>query len=75
MMRTPRPFRWVEAARTRHAVPADLPLRDGQEITTLCGEHVALVHRDPRRAWPECAECDRVWREVEGIPRLASRIE
>ncbi|MGH3621481.1 MAG: zinc finger protein [Sciscionella sp.] len=41
-MRTCRPFRWVETSRGRHAVSSDLELEAGQEVTSICGEHVIV---------------------------------
>lgn len=73
-MRTPHPFRWVEASKVRHAIPADaLPAPD-EEITAICGQLVVLEHLGVRaEGWhPECRECDRVWREVDDIPRMAA---
>lgn len=71
-VRTPRPFQWVEASQVRHAVPAELELTIGLQITTLCGTHAVVADRDPNKEcpYPECRECDRVWRQIEGIPRL-----
>lgn len=71
MMRTGRPFRWVEAARGRHAIPEHAQPEPGEEITAICGAAVVLTNVCPRRAFPECADCDRVWRQTEGIPLRA----
>ena len=76
-MNTNRPFRWLEAiavvrdraAKGRHAYPADSRLVDGDEVAAICGTPTVIhQHKAGREGpYPQCGECDRVWRDVEGI--------
>jgi len=70
-----RPFRWVPYASKRHAVSIALSPSDHGE--TLCGEELDVpagpFPRWPHGCWPECARCDDLWRQHEGIPRRAVR--
>ena len=77
MMNTNRPFRWLEsialphdrAAKGRHAYPADSRLVEGDEVTAICGAPTVIhQHKSGREGpYPQCAGCDRVWRDAEGI--------
>lgn len=70
---TGRPFQWRETSGGHRHATANEDVREGQIITTLCGYRFTAErwHAVP---YPECAECDRVWREVEGIPRHDNRM-
>lgn len=50
----------------RHAMDGRRPLT-GHWITTLCGEDAIVTDPVPGMPAPECMDCDRVWREQEGV--------
>lgn len=76
LMRTPRPFRWWEASRVRHAYPAELEPAPGERVSAICGESTVIGAHDRQREapHPECRDCDRVWRRVEGIPSVYDQV-
>ncbi|MEU5694922.1 zinc finger protein [Actinosynnema sp. NPDC020468] len=63
-----REFRWLPYGERRHAIRQDRVPRDDAE--TLCGLPlvVPITPPYPEWCWPTCQDCDRVWREREGIP-------
>lgn len=77
-MNTNRPFRWMEsiaateggAVKGRHAYPADIELREDDEVTSICGAPTVIHASQGECPYPQCQACDRVWRDVEGIPSV-----
>lgn len=63
-------LRWVETQDARHATrgPAVAP---GDEVEPLCDpiRRVTVIKTVPGRPAPECAGCDRRWREIEYVPQ------
>ncbi|GLZ35578.1 hypothetical protein Lesp02_77650 [Lentzea sp. NBRC 105346] len=60
-------YRWLPHSGRRHAIPDEL--YPGDEGETLCGDPI-VPPRNPwqgNNTWATCWECDRVWREREGL--------
>ena len=61
-------LRWYPHEGARHAIPRQL--KAGEVSSTRCGEPVTLPAHEPSLGCePECAECDRLWREDAGLPQ------
>jgi hypothetical protein len=58
----------VEAADFRHAICGPPP-GVGDVVDTLCGVSATVVVPKPGMYAPECRNCDRAWRSIEGIPQ------
>jgi hypothetical protein len=62
---TTRPFRWMPAARGRHAIPDTFPLWGPK--TTLCGLDIVIDHQPTEQewGWPTCWDCNAIWKAAE----------
>lgn len=74
--------RWVEARPSgteaelaRHAAILDHQPYRGQRILTLCGVYGVVTPAEPGMPAGECEDCDRVWRDSEGIERRDVHLE